>query len=48
MTTYRVWYRPYMLEDEEDYMDITAETEKEAVERARTCGWVSFIEIVEA
>lgn len=44
--TYRVWYTPYGLKDESDYIDITAESEKEAREFAATCGWVEDVEII--
>ena len=43
---YRVWDTPYLLSDEEDYIDVTADTEKEAREFARTLGYVTFIELV--
>lgn len=42
---YRVWYNPYLLEpDEEDYMEVTAETEDEARRRVRSKGYVTSVE----
>lgn len=47
--TYRVWYRPYLLdEDEEDYTDVTAPNEDEARKRARISGWVVDVELLES
>ena len=47
--TYRVWYRPYGLDgDEEDYIDVTASNEDEAVRFARTCGNTTDVELLES
>lgn len=47
--TYRVWYRPYLLDgDEEDYTDVTAPNEDEARRRACTSGWVVDVELLES
>ena len=47
--TYRVWYRPYLLDgDEEDYTDVTASNEDEARRKARTSGWVVDVELLES
>jgi len=44
---YRVWYRPYSYPDEEDFIDVTANTEQEAVEFARTLGYETEVELKE-
>ena len=47
--TYRVWYRPYLLDgDEEDYTDVTASNEDEARRKARILGWVVDVELLES
>ena len=47
--TYRVWYRPYLLDgDEEDYTDVTASNEDEARRKAGTSGWVVDVELLES
>ena len=47
--TYRVWYRPYGLDgDEEDYIDVTASNEDEAIRFARTCGNTTDVELLES
>lgn len=47
--TYRVWYRPYGLDgDEEDYIDVTASNEDEARRFARTCGYTTDVELLES
>ena len=46
---YRVWYRPYGLDgDEEDYIDVTASNEEEARRFARTCGNDTDVELLES
>lgn len=46
---YRVWYRPYGLDgDEEDYIDVTASDEEEARRFARTCGHATDVELLES
>lgn len=46
---YRVWYRPYGLDgDEEDYIDVTASNEEEARRFARTCGHATDVELLES
>jgi hypothetical protein len=46
---YRVWYRPYGLDgDEEDYIDVTASDEDEARRFARTCGNTTDVELLES
>ena len=45
--TYRVWYNPYSYPEEEDYIDITGRTEKEARESAATLGYVTGVETIE-
>lgn len=45
---YRVWYNPYGLEpDEEDCMEVTAETEEEARRRVSSSGYVTDVEEIE-
>lgn len=46
--TYRVWYRPYGLDEEEDYIDVTASNEDEAIRFARTCGYTTDVELLES
>lgn len=47
--TYRVWYRPYGLDgDEEDYIDVIASNEDEAIRFARTCGNTTDVELLES
>lgn len=41
---YRIWYEPYGMPDEEDFIDVDADSEEEAVRFARTCGYVTGIE----
>ena len=43
---YRVWYAPYLLDDEEDYIDVEAVSKTEAMERAVALGWVTYAEII--
>lgn len=46
---YRVWYNPYDLErDEEDFMEVTAETEEEARRRVSSSGYVTSVEEIES
>lgn len=45
---YRVWYNPYGLDrDEEDFMEVTAETEEEARRRVRSEGYVTSVEEID-
>lgn len=45
---YRVWYNPYGLDrDEEDFMEVTAETEKEARRLVSSSGYVTDVEEIE-
>ena len=46
MKEYRVWYRPYLLDDEEDYVVLEAENKDEARRRGNDYGWVTEIEEV--
>lgn len=45
-TTYRVWYKPYGFNDEEDFVEVEAENEQEARRYAGAYGWVIDIEVV--
>lgn len=45
---YRVWYNPYMLDNEEDYIEVNAVDEKEARRKVSTSGrYVTYVELVE-
>ena len=41
---YRVWYEPYGLTGEDDYMDVTANNEEEARRRVSSSGYVTSVE----
>lgn len=43
---YRVWYTPYGLSDEEDFVEVEAENEQEARRFGAALGWVTFVELV--
>lgn len=45
---YRVWYNPYMLDKEEDCIEVNAVDEKEARRKVSTSGrYVTYVELVE-
>lgn len=45
MMEYRVWYHPYLYWDEEDYVDVVADSEQAARSRGAAYGWVTDVEI---
>lgn len=46
MNEYRVWYRVYLLDDEEDFVEVEAENEQEARRYASAYGWVTLVEVI--
>ena len=46
---YRVWYNPYLLEpDEEDYVEVEADTDDDARRRVSSKGYVTSVEEIES
>lgn len=43
---YRVWYEPYGFEGEEDFMDVEAVNETEAVRFVRSFGYTHEVEVL--
>ena len=44
MTKYRVWYEPYGLIGESDFMDVEAVNETEARRFVSSFGWIESVE----
>ena len=43
---YRVWYKPYGFQDEEDFVEVTVDSEKSAREKGAAYGWVVDVEVI--
>lgn len=48
MKKFRVWYQPYGLSGESDFIDVTAENEDEARRFASSCGYVEEVYEIKA
>lgn len=43
MKRFQVWYTPYGMYGESDFIEVTAENEDEARRFASSCGWVEEV-----